>query len=78
MVRQERTDSPSYRRGQSDLPFLFQLDKFQDNDLKKYLLGSLLKNNKGILSYDAMYQTMLGKYAKASFKRIREQKQEIS
>jgi hypothetical protein len=37
-------------------------------------LGSLLKNNKGNLSYDAMYQTMLGKYAKASFKRIRGQK----
>jgi hypothetical protein len=41
-------------------------------------LGSLLKNNKGNLSYDAMYQTMLGKYAKAIFKRIRGQKIEIS
>jgi hypothetical protein len=64
-VRQERTDSPAHRREQSDLPFLFQLDKFRDKDLKKYLLGSLLKNNKGNLSYDAMYQTMLGKICKS-------------
>jgi hypothetical protein len=42
--------------------------------LKKYLLGSLLKINEGNLSYDAMYQIKLGKYAKASFKRIRGQK----
>jgi hypothetical protein len=42
-----------------------------------YLLGSLLKNNEGNLSNDAMYQSMLGNYAKASFKKIREQKQEI-
>jgi hypothetical protein len=36
-----------------------------------YLLGSLLKNNEGNFSYDAMCQSMLGNYAKASFKRIR-------
>jgi hypothetical protein len=42
-----------------------------------YLLGSLLKNNEGNLSNDAMYQSMLGNYAKSSFKKIREQKQEI-
>jgi hypothetical protein len=45
--------------------------------LKRYVLGSFLKNNEGNLSYDAMYQSMLGNYAKASFKKIREQKQEI-
>jgi hypothetical protein len=73
-VRQERTDSPAHRRGLSDLPFLFQLDIFRDKDLKKYLLGSLLKNNEGNLSYDAIYQTMLNNYAKVSFKRIRGQK----
>jgi hypothetical protein len=37
-------------------------------------LGSLLKNNEGKLSNDAMYQIMLVKYAKASFTKIREQK----
>jgi hypothetical protein len=77
-VRQERTDSPALSRGPSGLPFLFQLDIFRDKDLKKYLLGPLLKNNEGNLSYDAMYQLMLGNYAKASFTKIREQKQEIS
>jgi hypothetical protein len=46
--------------------------------LQRYLSGSLLKNNEGNLSYDAMYQLMLENYAKASFKRDREQKQEIS
>jgi hypothetical protein len=59
-VRQERPDSPAHCRGQSDLPLHFQLDIFRDTDLKKYLLGSLLKNNEGNLSYDAMYQSMLG------------------
>jgi hypothetical protein len=67
-------DSPAHLRGQSDLAFLVQLDIFRDKDLKKYLLGSLLKINEGNLSYDAMYQIMLGNYAKASFKRIRGQK----
>jgi hypothetical protein len=37
-------------------------------------LGSLLKNNEGNLSNDAMYQIMLENYAKASFTKIREQK----
>jgi hypothetical protein len=37
-------------------------------------LGSLLKNNEGKLSNDAMYQVMLEKYAKASFAKIKEQK----
>jgi hypothetical protein len=73
-VRQERTDSLTHLRGQSDLPFLVQLDIFRDKDLKKYHFGSLLKINEGNLSYDAMYQIMLGNYAKASFKRIRGQK----
>jgi hypothetical protein len=41
-------------------------------------LGSLLKNNEGNLSNDAMYQLMLENYAKARFKKNREQKQEIS
>jgi hypothetical protein len=39
--------------GQSILPF-FQLDIFRDKDLNMNLLGSLLKNNEGILPYDAM------------------------
>jgi hypothetical protein len=42
--------------------------------LKKYLLESLLKNYEGNLTYDAIYQLMLGNYAKASFTKIREQK----
>jgi hypothetical protein len=42
--------------------------------LQRYLLGSLLKNNEGNLSNDAMYQVMLENYAKASFTKIREQK----
>jgi hypothetical protein len=41
-------------------------------------LGSLLQNNEGNLSCDAMNQLMIGNYAKASFKKNREQKQEIS
>jgi hypothetical protein len=77
MVRQERMDSPAHRLGSFDLPFLFQLDIFRDNDLKKYLLGSLLKNYEGNLTYDAIYQLILGNYAKASFTKIREQKNKI-
>jgi hypothetical protein len=42
--------------------------------LQGFLLGSLLKNNEGNLSKDAMYQVMLENYAKASFTKIREQK----
>jgi hypothetical protein len=42
--------------------------------LRKYLLGSLLNNNEGNLSCDAMNQLMLGNYAKESFQRIRGQK----
>jgi hypothetical protein len=42
-----------------------------------YLLGSFLKNNEGNLSCDAMYQSMLGNYAKAIFKRIRGQKHKM-
>jgi hypothetical protein len=37
-------------------------------------LGSLLKNYEGNMTYDAIYQLMLGNYAKASFTKIREQK----
>jgi hypothetical protein len=58
-VRQERMGSPAHLRGPSGLPFLFQLDIFRDKDLKKYLLGSLLKNYEGNLTYDAIYQLML-------------------
>jgi hypothetical protein len=73
-VLQEWPDSPAHCHGQSYLPLHFQLDIFRDKDLKKYLLGSLLKNNEGNLSCDAIYQSNLGNYAKASFKRIRGQK----
>jgi hypothetical protein len=42
-------------------------------------LGSLLKSNEGKLLNDAMYQVMLEKYAKESFKKkIENKRQEIS
>jgi hypothetical protein len=52
-VRQVQPDSPAHWADSPSCLF-FQLDIFRDKDLNMNLLGSLLKNNEGILPYDAM------------------------